>query len=490
MSLMLFKYCLPALLGYILFVGISGRFNPLSRPDSANDRPPWMLGLWTGLSVALVLTLGLHMAYNMSLEGARELFRPTAWLLTGLLLPGFAGYFIYTAFLSNPERNSQLINDGFPTELSEAELLDAYKSDLLSSQLADSTESGQSNFAKAISDSHEIDLTANTTLIDESAFTDDLIITTNNVDDESDNDSFDSLFDDVLDEVTDIGETTGVASSLDTSGNITQDDVSPTPTQATVEDSKATIHHDDEREIHQIAANADSHPTAAHASLRAISVTTETTDTDKLRNIAARETALREETEKHLRITRKALSALESESREHEGAKAEMVMALEEALDDRTRETAAAEARASRAESHQVDVETTVVELKQDIAKSKQNLRRSTEARAHAVRTANKSVELAKQSARARKRSETQLLEARSALKNRQETISSLILALEKEKRRTQDEVASMAKQLILHEKQLKARRSLEEVARSVEGKLKSRLVKKIAKARPLSEDP
>jgi hypothetical protein len=252
------------------------------------------------------------------------------------------------------------------------------------------------------------------------------------------------------------------------------------------------VRHDDEREIHQIAANADTHLTATHASLRELSVTKKTTDADhadkdKLQNTIARETALREETEKHLRITRKALSVLESESREYEGAKAEMVMALEEALDDRTRETAAAEARASRAEAHQVDVETTIVELKQDIAKSKQNLRRSTEARAHAVRTANKSVELAKQSARARKRSETQLIEARSALKNRQETISSLIRALEKEKRRTQNEVASMAKQLILHEKQLKARRSLEEVARSVEGKLKTRLVKKIAKARPLS---
>jgi len=41
----------------------------------------------------------------------------------------------------------------------------------------------------------------------------------------------------------------------------------------------------------------------------------------------------------------------------------------------------------------------------------------------------------------------------------------------------------------VLHEKQMTARRTLEEVARSVENKLTSRLVKKVAKARPIASD-
>ena len=47
-------------------------------------------------------------------------------------------------------------------------------------------------------------------------------------------------------------------------------------------------------------------------------------------------------------------------------------------------------------------------------------------------------------------------------------------------------QVAALAKQLVLHEKQLDARRNLEEVARSVEGKLATRLARKVARARPV----
>jgi len=94
MNLVIFKYCLPVLLGYILFMGVSGRLNPFKKPSAMAERPAWMLGVWTALSVILVLGIGLHMAYGMTLEGARTLFKPSALLLGGLLLPGFIGYFL------------------------------------------------------------------------------------------------------------------------------------------------------------------------------------------------------------------------------------------------------------------------------------------------------------------------------------------------------------------------------------------------------------
>ena len=46
-----------------------------------------------------------------------------------------------------------------------------------------------------------------------------------------------------------------------------------------------------------------------------------------------------------------------------------------------------------------------------------------------------------------------------------------------------------MAKRLVIREKQRRSKRASDGVARSVEDKLTSRLVKKVAKARPLGQD-
>jgi chromosome segregation ATPase len=208
-----------------------------------------------------------------------------------------------------------------------------------------------------------------------------------------------------------------------------------------------------------------------------------------LRQTLTEEMTLRTEAETQLRVTRKALCELETESRNHESSKATALIGLEEELENRIRETAAAEARASRHEAEQVAVETQLLNLKQDLLQAKREVRRSTAARAKALGTANKAVAFARQSVQARARAESKLREAEDSLANRQETISSLIKALEKEKRRTEEEVSAIARQMTINEKQHYARRSLEEVARSVEGKLSTRLVKKVAKARPLAND-
>jgi len=81
------------------------------------------------------------------------------------------------------------------------------------------------------------------------------------------------------------------------------------------------------------------------------------------------------------------------------------------------------------------------------------------------------------------------LTSTREALQNRQSTIATLIKALETEKRRSRTNMTKIAKQMVLKDRQLRARKSREGLARSVEDKLTSRLVKKVAKARPLASD-
>ncbi|MDB4223572.1 hypothetical protein N9850_07340 [Granulosicoccus sp.] len=95
MALFIFKYALPALLGYTLFVGIAGKFNPFNKPIYLEERPSWMLGLWTGISVFSVLSIGLHMAYGMTIEAARSLITPSAISMALLLGVGFSGYYWY-----------------------------------------------------------------------------------------------------------------------------------------------------------------------------------------------------------------------------------------------------------------------------------------------------------------------------------------------------------------------------------------------------------
>lgn len=109
MTLYLFKYCLPMLLGYTLFVGLSGRMNPLVKPEYPEERPSWFLGLWTGMSVSIVMVVGLHMAYSMSLEGVRQLLPPSALFMAVLLIPGFLGYFYYRRIINTELQASRAL---------------------------------------------------------------------------------------------------------------------------------------------------------------------------------------------------------------------------------------------------------------------------------------------------------------------------------------------------------------------------------------------
>ncbi|ASJ76385.1 hypothetical protein [Granulosicoccus antarcticus] len=108
MNLYLFKYCLPLLLGYALFMGLSGRINPFLKPDYAEERPSWFLGLWAGLSVTIVMMVGSNMALSMSVEGVRQLLLPTILFMAVLLTPGFLVYLNYRREMASELRASRL----------------------------------------------------------------------------------------------------------------------------------------------------------------------------------------------------------------------------------------------------------------------------------------------------------------------------------------------------------------------------------------------
>jgi len=116
--MMLFKFCVPSLLGYALFVGISGQLNPILRPRRANERANWCLGLWIGLSITLTLILSLHMAYGMSSNGVRQLIAPSLWLMLTLTIPAMLGYLLFRRSASEiAAERAELANSTLETPL-------------------------------------------------------------------------------------------------------------------------------------------------------------------------------------------------------------------------------------------------------------------------------------------------------------------------------------------------------------------------------------
>lgn len=395
MNPLIFKFVLPMLLGYTLYVGFSGRFAVFSRPADARARPAWFLGLWTGLCTALVLSLALHMADRMPVDRVPDLFEPTAWLFGLALLPGLIGYLMYRRAIRQYERRQQ---------------------DESMERIADQ-----------------------------------------------------------------------IAASLDT--DLSDAFIAPDYAMETSDALPDTMHDSmsaDLPETADAAPTASGDPISADGESHDLYEDNVSRETEyQLREQLQQETSLREELEKHLRVTRKALSTLEAETREFESSKADALMELENALDARIRQTSAAEALAARENAARVGLESHIVDLKQDLLEARREIRRSTAARAQVLGSANKAIALARQTMQARKRSDAKLKETQAMLASRQETISSLIAALEKEKRRSQEDVTRLARQLVRQELEAQSRRKLDEAANEAENRLTTRLVKKVAKARP-----
>jgi len=435
MSLALFTHCLPVLLGYILFVGISGRLDPVSRPRSLAERPSWALGLWVALAVASILTIGLRTAYGAPLDDIATVFVPSVRALSVALLVGLAGWFAYRGAIVRALEIDAL--DGREASLENARIRHFPVPDDEFTLDVDPIEEPSGGHADDASD--------------EPADARHPLVAT--------------FLDVASPERLDIPDITVAAGEIDIDAGIVA------AATAIIERAEPVALDVVSRDEHEITLGAAE-------------------DATGMLCLALRsEEAIREETERHLRATRGALVKLETESREREGEKADALIALEEELECRIRESAASDSRASREAAHRVEAETTIVALKQDVLAARRQVRRSTASRAKALSVATRSVALTRQAVKARARLEKRLRASEARLADRETTLGSVVRALERERGRTQEEVGALARQLVLNERQLRARRSMENVARSVEDKLTTRLARKVARARPFVVD-
>jgi len=466
MALIIFKYVLPILLGYMLFLGISGSYLPFIRPRSLAKRPKWFLGLWTGISASVIMLFGLHIAYQVEIEAVNQLAITGLWLFGAAMIPGLLAFLWYRTKISaeladvKQERLSAAIDAddaAGPIDQNIVEELDFNELDetLVVDHTAEIfTEQDAPMWQEMPSDellASELDQTQNFA-IEPASEIEPLLL------EQADATlAFENAVD--LNDIT-IVENETVAITTEMLEDCVADDNSP--------DLVVVV---DESSAKRIAELTDANTASVEKA-------------NELQDSLDAEIQGRKELETHLRATRRGLAELESESRHFEASKAAALAELEEELLEKTKRTSAAEARAEREAEKRAALETDMVNLREDALRARNEARVSTEARANALSTANKATTFARQAMEQRSRLETQLHEAESELHSRQQTVSSLIKALEKEKSRTQDEVTSMAKQLVLHEKQLQARRTLEEVSRTVDKKLSTRLVKKVAKAR------
>jgi len=464
MSFLIFKYCMPVLLGYTLFVGLSGRFIPFIRPAKLTARPSWFLGLWAGLAVSLVVGIAMHLAYQMPIEEAKGMLKPVGVLLAALMIPGIIGYLMYRNDVSNEMRHVTVAEENeshaIVTETSNINL-QIPTMDIVSADDR-SIDAGGQPFEMDVqaNDEYDHDDTLITDDVEEFGIADDMISRNDfeEIVDTGDNGSVSLLFDQVSVPDTTIDESV----EIEAAAQAVEIDETPAVSESTDDiEAKAAL----EMEVDSnIELNA-----ALNAKI------------EELQTALDSETHLRQHTETHLRITRKALKNLEGDTRDFETDKADALMAVEDELEVRVKETAAALARADREESQRIAAQTSIVNMKQDMLHAKRELRRNTEARAKALSTANKSVAFARQSVQARTRAEARIKQLEDRLKLSQETVSSLIAALDKEKARTQSDVTEMAKELILQQKRINEKRTLDEAGRRTPRRLTRRVAKKVS---------
>ncbi len=112
MNLILLLLGLPVLLGYVVFVGISGRFSPFSKPVDLVDRPQWFLGLGTATALSSVVCISAFAVHALPLNQLDKLWQPSLSLLATLLAINTGIYFWYRhkinqVLLSEPDEHAQ-----------------------------------------------------------------------------------------------------------------------------------------------------------------------------------------------------------------------------------------------------------------------------------------------------------------------------------------------------------------------------------------------
>lgn len=491
MSPLIFKLFLPMLLGYTLFVGLSGRFNPFSKPSELKSRPNWLLGSWIGLSVALVTGIVLHMAFQLPLDAVKTLVQPTGLMLAALVVPGMIAYLFYShsirARINEQELKNMSAGAIIDNQIEDIDFDDTLVMDDTQGEIADTSIIMEDQLSRA----RNVEATP---------------ITFVEAVDSGNSGSMSLLFDTIsspLPSEQSVANSDGVAQSIAETDNTEHSST----TDQTIDEQIIEVTHNTEAEESQSTEltnntiNVSSDAIVSESTSDQIdvnqAVSADVTDNlvenqaseveklkaeiDDLKQTLDTEYSLRNHTETHLRITRKALRNLEGDTRDFESNKADALMNIEEQLDSRIKEVAAAQARAQREEASRIEAETAIINMKQDMLEAKRELRRNTEARAKALATANKTVSFARQSVQARTRAEARITQLENRLKLSQETVSSLIAALDKEKARTHADVTEMAKELILQQKRINEKRTLDEASRRTPKRLSRRTAKKVS---------
>ena len=485
MTLIFFKFALPVVLGYTIFVGIAGQYAPFRRPMVAKKRPVWFLGLWVGITIAIIAAAGLQLAHQLELHELKALAKPSTVTIVAALLPGIIGFYWYRWQVKS--RNSENV------ELQTSPITDHEEPNRFDNSVASNTQASHNLGKNVPHDSTARPDNAGIVSADKQKIKPTLRADTLASSDIGLDETFRFDVDPAeYNEPRLVNAETGIDSDTKAKAK-TETDL------GTVDVDKVDVDKVDESdcELSDRERNAKSffndveserscrlRPDSEKFTPEATELAASQHEITSLRNELDKEVHMRKELEMHLRITRKGLGVLESETRDFESNKATALINIERELEEKIKLTSAAEARADREIGKRVDLENEMLKARKDTLKATSDCRISAEARASALSTANKATTLARQAMQIRLRLESQLGDSKKELDRKQATISSLIKALEKEKSRTQEDVSLMAKQLRLHEKQLLARRTLEEVTRTIDNKLTTRLVKKVAKSR------
>ena len=576
MTLTLLKYVLPVLAGYALFMLISGRFQPFRKPALLSARPSWLLGLWFGLSVAIVALLTMQMVNPLASTELQRAMPASAALLLFMLLPALPVYQWYRSLLAELQTMDwQNILNRTDFELDEFDYLQFPAEPVLApnGMLSEASQ----NLAEDTGLRYELDETLVPSAehipsdeIYDAAFEReyDRLLKASNVVSETQGESFkyNADFDITYSDVELAQESTADLSSkfeappnknplVCSSSNTDTPDLHE-PRQvcpAETEDYQAAFDHWHKRVIEHNEQQTESvlesaeynnafdkfYQSTLQVVLPVIDVTLEEDPVlehdviiaqalkntelenarvevmvatklltrekelkseyelithkavqeketeseiaiDKALSKVRQEYLLRQETEKHLRITRRALSQLEAEVRSSENRKSDELIALERELEEKIKIAAKAESALGREQKLRSQAERELITAKHSVLAARKDARKNTEARAKVLTTANKAIEFARHTVDARAKVEAQLQKQKEQIKIHQATISSLIDTLDREKSQHREEVSYLSKQLMQKELELE-KKSIGT------GNLTSRLVKKVARAKPVT---
>lgn len=480
MSLMLFKYALPVVIGYVLCVGISGQLWPLRKPHHLAQRPAWFLGLWAGTAVALTLVLALNMAYHLPSITISNLALPSLSLLVTAIVPGFLVFLWYRRKI-----NDELVSEHrrqHATEYTQVQIEQIKDQTLNPSEPAD-------NFDVTWSEAFEHIEPADETLANDNSLT--LIDAESGDSNDIFNSAFDAAFAKTQQKLMSQKIAMGMShqeQQLELDIEVPEnsmDENSMIMTTPEIEELQAAKQEElleEQLLIREEEVRAEM-TLSANARLEQQAIEHQNTLSESLK-AAEQECKLREEVENNLRVTRKAMVQLEARTRKLEITRSDELISLEQQFNDQIRENSKLEAAIEREKQNTAATEEELQRSREELLKARKELRKNTAARAKALASANKAVAFARQAVDARTQTESKLSNLKDRVVTQQTTISSLIKALDTEKANHKDELAFLNGQLEQKEGELD---SIAKSGTAANQAFATRLVKKVAKPRTVS---